>query len=92
MLEVILACVYCSGIAASALLRSDYDDLCSSDKACESGFQCINKMCIELCLEQSLCHPSARCYVLSTKPVRTMICLCPPGTVTVKQDGSCITA
>ncbi|CAG0921259.1 unnamed protein product, partial [Notodromas monacha] len=91
-LRVILACVYCSGIAASALLRSDYDDLCSSDKACESGFQCINKMCIELCLEQSLCHPSARCYVLSTKPVRTMICLCPPGTVTVKQDGSCITA
>jgi hypothetical protein len=53
---------------------------CRLDPDCPAGLACINERCQNPCVVLNPCHPTARCRVLNTSPVRTMICECPPGT------------
>ncbi|CAG0892378.1 unnamed protein product, partial [Cyprideis torosa] len=61
---------------------------CQVDADCREGLACIMQVCQDPCLKSEPCHPSATCRVLSTVPVRTMVCVCPDGHVTAP-GGSC---
>lgn len=50
---------------------------CRYDDDCPSKLACIREKCVEPCRELSPCAPSARCSVLDSSPVRTMVCECP---------------
>uniref|UniRef100_A0A8D8TXE6 Neurogenic locus notch homolog protein 1 n=1 Tax=Cacopsylla melanoneura TaxID=428564 RepID=A0A8D8TXE6_9HEMI len=54
---------------------------CRLDRDCPSQHACINSQCVNPCIELSPCARSARCEVLDSLPVRTMVCTCPEGWV-----------
>ena len=62
---------------------------CLTDSDCPSKLACIRNQCIQPCKELSPCQPSARCDVMDTGPVRTLICTCPEGWQS-KEDGECM--
>lgn len=61
---------------------------CRHDTDCPSQLACINNECTNPCIALSPCSTSARCSVLDTMPVRTMICTCPEGWVP-NSEGEC---
>lgn len=61
---------------------------CRFDIDCPSKQACIMNKCVDPCRELTPCSSTARCSVLDTVPVRTMICTCPEGWVP-DTDGEC---
>ncbi|KAJ8890112.1 hypothetical protein PR048_009619 [Dryococelus australis] len=61
---------------------------CRIDVDCPTQQACISNKCVNPCKELAPCSPTARCSVLDTVPVRTMICTCPEGWVP-NTDGEC---
>lgn len=61
---------------------------CRADTDCPSRQACIRDRCIDPCAELSPCARTAKCSVIDSAPVRTMVCECPelwvPGA-----DGEC---
>jgi hypothetical protein len=51
------------------------------DPDCPPGYACINQHCEDPCRVINPCHVTAICKVVNTSPVRTMTCVCPPGTI-----------
>jgi len=49
---------------------------------------CINTKCQDPCVSAGMCTSEQECKVLNTAPLRTMICLCPPNTIT-DVNGQC---
>lgn len=56
---------------------------CELDVDCPSKLACIKNRCLNPCVELSACHSSAHCSVVDTVPIRTMICTCPVGWVSI---------
>lgn len=50
---------------------------CTMDYECPSKLACIRNQCVEPCKELSPCAKSAKCSVIDSSPVRTMVCECP---------------
>lgn len=50
---------------------------CQTDVDCPSKLACFNAICKDPCLETKPCISSAKCSVVDTLPMRTMICECP---------------
>lgn len=50
---------------------------CHVDDDCPSKLACIREKCVEPCKELIPCAQSARCSVLDSSPVRTLVCECP---------------
>lgn len=50
---------------------------CIFDIDCPSKLACINNKCVEPCSVIAPCAHSARCSVIDSIPVRTMVCECP---------------
>lgn len=50
---------------------------CIFDLDCPSKLACINNKCVEPCAIIQPCSSSARCSVIDSIPVRTMVCECP---------------
>ena len=61
---------------------------CRVDSDCGSGLACIDAVCQNPCAVLDPCHPTARCHVIDSVPVRTMTCVCPEGWVP-DQQGQC---
>jgi len=61
---------------------------CRVDIDCVDKLVCIREKCIDPCPVIKPCSENARCDVLDTVPVRTMICTCPEGWIT-DIDGAC---
>lgn len=61
---------------------------CTVDADCPSKLACINEKCSNPCKEQKVCSADQICSVLDTLPLRTMICKCPPETVS-DERGNC---
>jgi len=62
---------------------------CRTDEDCPSKLACIKDICVDPCRSLSPCASSAKCSVLDTIPVRTMICTCPDGWVS-NSNGECL--
>lgn len=67
---------------------------CTQDSECALNLACINTKCQDPCVSAGMCTSEQECKVLNTAPLRTMICLCPPNTITdvngqCKQIGIC---
>ncbi len=54
---------------------------CFTDPDCPRGLACIDSSCRNPCSTLNPCHPSAQCQVIDTSPIKTMICICPSGTI-----------
>lgn len=52
---------------------------CRGDWECPSRTACIDGACVDPCNTTLPCGINAKCKVLDTEPVRTMICECLPG-------------
>lgn len=50
---------------------------CKVDADCPSKLACFNNICKNPCEESKPCIANARCSVIDTLPMRTMICECP---------------
>lgn len=50
---------------------------CTMDYECPSKLACIRNQCVEPCRELVPCAKSAKCSVIDSSPVRTMVCECP---------------
>jgi hypothetical protein len=50
---------------------------CEYDGDCPSKLACIRNICVNPCHELQPCAKSAKCSVLDSVPVRTMVCECP---------------
>lgn len=50
---------------------------CVTDPDCPNRLACLNGRCKDPCAELKPCDPSAKCTVLNSVPVRTMVCECP---------------
>lgn len=61
---------------------------CQKDTDCPSRLACIDTTCVDPCATIKPCLENARCGVLDTVPVRTMICTCPDGWIT-DSNGFC---
>jgi hypothetical protein len=61
---------------------------CTVDADCPNTLACINSRCTDPCREQNVCSKDQQCTVLNTLPLRTMICKCPPETVS-DERGNC---
>ncbi|KAK9513085.1 hypothetical protein O3M35_001355 [Rhynocoris fuscipes] len=61
---------------------------CRQDGDCPSLLACFNGKCKNPCTTLEPCQRPARCEVVSTLPVRTMICECPPGYIS-SGSGTC---
>ena len=61
---------------------------CREDSECPSSSACINARCQDPCALSNMCTAEQECRVLDTLPLRTMICQCPPDTVT-DENGQC---
>lgn len=57
--------------------QNDPEPICVLDSDCPSQLACINNICVNPCKELSPCAKSARCSVLDSVPIRTMVCTCP---------------
>ncbi|XP_011706617.1 PREDICTED: WAP four-disulfide core domain protein 5-like, partial [Wasmannia auropunctata] len=55
---------------------------CIQDSDCPLNLACINNKCQDPCVSAGMCTSEQECRVLNTEPLRTMICLCPPNTIT----------
>lgn len=71
---------------------------CRQDPECSPRLACIENKCQDPCIIIQPCHVPSECRVDGTVPVRTMICVCPPGYISsgsgtcqpVKQISGCI--
>ncbi|RZC36324.1 hypothetical protein BDFB_000159 [Asbolus verrucosus] len=81
--------------------RKEIKPECREDSECPSRLACINKKCQDPCAILEPCHTPAECQVVGSVPVRTMICVCPPGYISsgsgtcnpvtaVKEFGACV--
>jgi hypothetical protein len=61
---------------------------CKLDQDCPSQTACIQNTCSNPCTELKPCKPSARCSILDTIPVRTMVCSCPESYIP-DENGEC---
>lgn len=62
---------------------------CVNDIDCPSKLACISGTCQNPCAEQrNICSRDQTCTVLDTIPLRTMVCKCPPDTVS-DSNGNC---
>lgn len=61
---------------------------CVQDYDCPSKMACIRNRCVNPCTELIPCSPTAKCSVIDSSPVRTMICECPENWVP-DQNGEC---
>lgn len=62
---------------------------CKEDYECPSRLACINNKCQDPCAILVPCINPAQCEVVGSVPVRTMICVCPPGYIS-SGSGTCI--
>ena len=69
------------GTPDTACRRVDLEVGCRADTDCPSLEACINRQCVDPCKALEPCAPTAECQIRPTEPYRTMICICPPGTV-----------
>lgn len=63
---------------------------CREDSDCPLQLACLNKKCQNPCYVLAPCDKPATCEVISTLPVRTMICVCPSGYIS-SGSGTCKT-
>lgn len=61
---------------------------CKEDSDCSLSLACLNNRCQNPCYVLEPCNRPAACEVVSTLPVRTMICICPSGYIS-SGSGSC---
>lgn len=61
---------------------------CTLDTDCSSRLACIDHKCTNPCTALEPCQRPARCEVVPSTPVRTMICVCPEGYVS-SGSGTC---
>lgn len=61
---------------------------CKQDADCPENLACFNQRCRNPCTTLEPCKRPADCEVISTLPVRTMICVCPNGYVS-SGSGTC---
>lgn len=61
---------------------------CKEDSECPSRLACLNNKCQDPCAVLEPCRRPAECQVIGTVPVRTMICICPPGYIS-SGSGTC---
>ncbi|KAG8227100.1 hypothetical protein J437_LFUL007437 [Ladona fulva] len=54
---------------------------CKSDVDCASKLACFDGVCKNPCLETKPCGNNAKCNVVDSLPLRTMVCVCLPGFV-----------
>ncbi|KAF7389943.1 hypothetical protein HZH68_011800 [Vespula germanica] len=69
--------------------RIEVQPECLEDIECQSNLACINAQCQDPCGPTNMCTQDQECKVLNTIPLRTIICLCPPNTIT-NNNGNCI--
>ena len=63
---------------------------CEQDADCPSQHACINQKCQNPCKIAQLCSADQKCKVQDTLPLRTVMCECPPDTIT-DSNGVCRT-
>ncbi|VEN60882.1 unnamed protein product, partial [Callosobruchus maculatus] len=74
---------------------------CREDSECPARLACLNNKCQDPCAILEPCQRPAECQVIGSVPVRTMVCICPPGYISsgsgtctpepaVKEIGACI--
>ncbi|BES97160.1 PTI [Nesidiocoris tenuis] len=68
--------------------RARIEPECTEDGDCPSLLACFNGHCKNPCTELEPCQRPAMCQTVSTLPVRTMICECPPGYIS-SGSGTC---
>uniref|UniRef100_A0A6E8W1C0 Dumpy n=1 Tax=Anopheles coluzzii TaxID=1518534 RepID=A0A6E8W1C0_ANOCL len=61
---------------------------CQYDTDCPGHLACIDNKCTEPCSALTPCNQPARCEVVPSSPVRTMLCTCPDGYVS-SGSGTC---
>lgn len=62
---------------------------CSQDSDCSpNNLACINNKCQNPCDELKPCSQPAKCQVIPSTPVRTMVCICPDGYIS-SGNGAC---
>uniref|UniRef100_T1G9Y3 EGF-like domain-containing protein n=1 Tax=Megaselia scalaris TaxID=36166 RepID=T1G9Y3_MEGSC len=61
---------------------------CVIDSDCPESLACINARCVNPCHQLEPCSRPSTCAVISSKPMRTMICTCPDGYVS-SGSGTC---
>lgn len=62
---------------------------CEIDSDCQLPTHgCLSGFCKDLCLELHPCNTPAKCQVIPSSPIRTMICICPDGYIS-SGSGSC---
>jgi hypothetical protein len=61
---------------------------CREDSECPTKLACINNKCQDPCAKLEPCQRPAECQVVGSVPVRTMICVCPPGYIS-SGSGTC---
>ncbi|KAB7496769.1 hypothetical protein Anas_09923 [Armadillidium nasatum] len=61
---------------------------CYRDEDCPGQHACLNEVCVNPCEKLEPCDDTAICKVIDTLPLRTMLCVCPDGTV-IKENGKC---
>lgn len=61
---------------------------CREDGECPSILACINNRCQNPCTLLEPCNRPSECQVVGSIPVRTLICVCPPGYIS-SGSGTC---
>lgn len=61
---------------------------CREDGDCPSQLACLNQRCQNPCTIIQPCYEPAKCKVLPSLPVRTMVCICPSGYIS-SGSGTC---
>lgn len=61
---------------------------CTSDSNCPNTLTCVNRRCENPCARSDICDSQQTCTVLDTAPIRTIMCKCPPDTISDAQ-GNC---
>lgn len=62
---------------------------CTTDSDCAPKLTCVNRRCENPCSRSDVCDVQQTCTVLDTTPIRSIMCRCPPDTVTDSQ-GRCV--
>lgn len=68
--------------------RREPEPECRQDGDCAPQLACINNRCQNPCAVLEPCQRPADCQVVASLPVRTMICVCPPGYIS-SGSGTC---